>query len=58
MSGENYLGSSRNFENCPKMILNEFWRRANRIYICVAHGKVLKNKTYMWLEAIRIIKHG
>jgi hypothetical protein len=41
-----------------KLIFHGFWRRANRIYICVAHGQVLRNKTYIWLEAIRIIKDG
>jgi hypothetical protein len=41
------------------LIFNEFWCRANRIYICVAHGQVLKNKTYIYgFESIRIIKHG
>jgi hypothetical protein len=44
MFGENCIGRSGNFENCKKLIFNGFWRSANRIYICVAHGQVLKNK--------------
>jgi hypothetical protein len=31
-------------ETDQKIIFNRFWRRANRIYICVARGQVLKNK--------------
>jgi hypothetical protein len=30
------------------LIFNGFWHRANRIYICVTHGQVLKNKTYIY----------
>jgi hypothetical protein len=33
-------------ETARKMIFNRFWRRANRIYICVAHGQVLTKKIY------------
>jgi hypothetical protein len=35
-------------EVAQKMIFNGFWHRANRIYICVAHGQVLKNKKYIY----------
>jgi hypothetical protein len=36
-----------------KLIFNKFWHRANRIYICVAHGQVLKKQyIYIWLETI------
>jgi hypothetical protein len=35
-----------------KLIFNRFWRRANRIYICVAHGQILTNKKNIWLETI------
>jgi hypothetical protein len=31
-----------------KLIFNGFWHRTNRIYICVAHGQVLKKKTYIY----------
>jgi hypothetical protein len=31
-----------------KLIFNEFWRRTNIIYICVANEQVLKNKTYIY----------
>jgi hypothetical protein len=31
-------------KTAQKMIFNGFWRRANIIYICVAHGHVLTNK--------------
>jgi hypothetical protein len=42
---------SKTLETARKMIINGFWRRPNRIYICVAHGQVLKNKKiYIWLE--------
>jgi hypothetical protein len=38
-------------------IFNGFWCRANRIFICVVHGQVMKIKTFIWLELKRIIKH-
>jgi hypothetical protein len=52
MSGKNYLGSSINFRNCPKMIFNGFWHSANRIYICVVHGQVLKSK-YIYIYGLK-----
>jgi hypothetical protein len=40
---------SQKLQKLPKkMIFNGFCRRANRIYICVAHGQVLKNKKYIY----------
>jgi hypothetical protein len=36
-------------ETDQKIIFNGFWCRANRIYICVAHGQVLKNKKYIYM---------
>jgi hypothetical protein len=52
MSGQNCLDSSGNFENYPKMIFNGFWRRANRIYISVAHGQVLKT-IYIYIYGLK-----
>jgi hypothetical protein len=40
---------SETSETIRKLIFNKFCCRANRIYICVAHGQVLKNKTYIYI---------
>jgi hypothetical protein len=64
MSGESCLSSFRNFKNRPKTRYStDFWRRANRVYIYihtyiyVIHGQVMRIRTYIWLETIRIIEH-
>jgi hypothetical protein len=31
------------------LIFNGFWHMANRIYICVAHGQVLKTNIYIYI---------
>jgi hypothetical protein len=63
MSAENCLDSSRNFKNCPKTRYSMDFGIGPIEYIyiyvcvCVVHGQVMKFKTYIWLETIRIIEH-
>jgi hypothetical protein len=67
MSGENCLGSSRNFRNYPKTRYSMDFGVGPIEHICVCvcvfvclfvvHGQVMKIKKYIWLQAIRIIEH-
>jgi hypothetical protein len=46
------LAVPKTLETIQKMIFNGFWHPANRIYMCVAHGQVLKNK-YIYIYGLK-----